>query len=103
MNEERALHDDTHPAHQRYIMIRHTIPDRLDQIADQIVQCHDLISMCGLTEALQPDPAAYRVLASGLRDAAGRIRVAAQHIPLTDRRTGEHLEPDPGLAYGGMP
>jgi hypothetical protein len=102
MTAEPSRDANAHLAHHRYVTIKHTIPDRLDLIADQLGDCLEMVSRYGLAEALQPDPATYQGLARGLRDAAGRIRAAAQHIPSGERGSGGHIDPDPGLSYGGL-
>jgi hypothetical protein len=71
-------------ARDRYLTIKHTIPDRLDRIADQLTDCLDLLARNGLAEALPSGHGPQHVSVQGLRDAAARIRIAARHIPWTE-------------------
>lgn len=71
-------------ARHRYNTIRHSIPDRLDRVADQLEDCLVLVARYGLAEALQPGASQHQhVSVEVLRDAATRIRTAARHIPWT--------------------
>jgi hypothetical protein len=72
---------DTNGAPQRYRQIQTEIPDRLDQLADELASCISLLARTGLLESLQPDPARHQAVPAQLRDAATRIRWAATLMP----------------------
>jgi hypothetical protein len=68
-------------ARRRYVTIGHTIPDRLDCVAQLLNEVLGQVHTYRLDEALQPTVEQYRTVVEGLGAAAERLRLAAELIP----------------------
>jgi hypothetical protein len=87
---------DTNGTLQRYQRIQTDIPDRLDQLADELASCINLLARAGLLESLQPDPGRHQAVPGQLRDAATRIRWAATLMPEPATWSRTPVVPVPG-------